>query len=108
MNRVLRALAVPCFAVFFGGMVILFATIDVHAEPVTLVDNGQSQAAIVLADVAFDRETTVERNKRKRGTSDPAGQERLAAEELQQHVLGISDATLEITRKGTPLGDRCQ
>lgn len=92
----------PLATVFFFSMLAN----RLPAETVTLVQGGRVRAAIVLADQAFAYQAPSGRNARRRTASEPAEDERLAAEELQTHLRRISDAELEIVLKGTPLGDR--
>jgi hypothetical protein len=79
---------------------------EARAPAVALVENGLPRAVLVLAKGAFEREATVERSRRKRETPEPDAQERLAGEELQEHLCRISGARLEIIPEATPLGNR--
>jgi len=76
------------------------------ADDTVLVRGGNPRAVLVLAQDAFQYETPVTRGRRRRQIPPPGADERLAAEDLQEHLLKISGTSLEIVSQRDPLGDR--
>ena len=75
----------------------------------TLVENGQPRAALVLCEQAARipaEAPTKGRARRRRQPPDPFADERLAAQEIQEHVRQMSGATLEIISAGDDLKGR--
>ena len=81
-------------------------TARARAETVALVENGQARAVLVLADDVFDYAASSERGRKKRDQPVPAVEERLAAEELRDHLRKMSGATLEIVPREGSFGGR--
>jgi hypothetical protein len=79
---------------------------DNQAHTVILVEDGQPRSVLVVTEEAFHYEAQPERGKRSRETTPAAAYERLAAEELGEHVRRISGVSLEVIPQGAPLSDR--
>ncbi len=76
------------------------------AEGIPLVENGRPRAVLVVSEKALQSTVEEPSRRRQRAPRDPAADEKLAAEEIQEHVERISGARLEIVRAGEPLGGR--
>ena len=101
-----RRPAASYLAALLGWQFALLVAANAHADAVTLVETGQPRAVIVLAVDAFAYEATTTRGRNKRETPSPVADERLAGEELQEHLRRISGAVLDIVRQGAPLENR--
>ncbi len=106
LRAVRSCFAASCTVALLCWQCTLLLAADARANTVTLVDNGRPRAVLVLAEDAFQYEAQPKRGRRKREAPRPAAEERLAAEEFQQHVRKISGASLEIIPRGTALNDR--
>ena len=106
LQTVRPRLALSGVAALVGWQFAFLVVADARADDVTLVADGQPRAVLVLAPEAFQYETPVECGRRKREVPPPGAEERLAAEELQEHLRRISGASLEIVPQGSPLGNR--
>ncbi len=83
---------------------IALATICREACGLTLVENGEPKAVLVLSKDAFAFQGDEGRKKaRKKPAADPVAEEQQAAKEIQSYVQKISGATLDIVAAGSDL-----
>ncbi len=84
-----------------GCLVLWLSTPGSPAGAVTLVENGRPAACLVLSPQAYRSAVDEKPNRRRTAVEDPIALERLAAEEIQEHVRRISGATLQIVEAGS-------
>jgi hypothetical protein len=89
-----------------GLMAGLPAVVEGQAPGVTLVKEGRAQAVLVLGAEAAQVPVEQKKRTRKEAVPSPAAQERLAAQEIQEHIRRMSGATLEIVTAGEELRGR--
>ena len=83
-----------------AGLLLVLSTWAWPAWSATLVENGRPKSCLVLSPEAFQGPVDAKAKGGRRAAASPAALERLAAEEIQDHLQRISGATVEILVSG--------